>query len=325
MTKKRTPSRQSSKKRRSERGLEVCVAVSPASSREGIDLTTDSILVKAGLLYGDHVTLISLTSQLLLVASQFRKLSDKQKIRLLEKVWERSPEDALERVVVDALKLKTSNNPGHRHVWKQTPELGRMLETAWVAVERRLQEDARKAGIAGIVEALKSRRLRVRHLPLFDDEAPELYLRSLIRTLKSENAFPLFDRPTGRLINAAVAGGRVSPTAQESERSASVSLASCLFQDLPLFEQATVREILAIREELKTPLVRFRSAMLKSSKTFQAKPWDASFEQEAQNFFIREVQPAILEIREAIRFKNFAKRFGWNLLDKSSHSLCEGC
>lgn len=74
---------------------------------------------------------------------------------------------------------------------------------------------------------------------------------------------------------------------------------------LPLFERATVREIIDIRNELERPLKRFRSAMIKFSSGVKSASWDEDFVSDADQVFRREVEPAVLDIEEEIRANSF--------------------
>ena len=68
---------------------------------------------------------------------------------------------------------------------------------------------------------------------------------------------PLFDQMSGDLLRIGVEAGVVSPSESGVARGRHSGLASDLLQRLPLFEKATVQDILAIRRELEGPLVRF--------------------------------------------------------------------
>ena len=78
-------------------------------------------------------------------------------------------------------------------------------------------------------------------------------------------------------------------------------MASDLLRRLPLFEKATVQEILDIRRELENPLIRFRGAVIHMSEGIRSAAWDEDFPSDAGMAFRKEVEPAILEIEEAVQ------------------------
>ena len=86
-------------------------------------------------------------------------------------------------------------------------------------------------------------------------------------------------------------------------------LASHLLRRLPLFEAAPVDEILDIRRELERPLVRFRGAVARFSDGMRAAGWEAEeFVGDAEEVFVQEVEPAVIEIEEAVRDNRFLAR-----------------
>lgn len=84
-------------------------------------------------------------------------------------------------------------------------------------------------------------------------------------------------------------------------RAKHVGLATKIIEKLPLFEYASIDEILDIRNELEKPLVRFRAGVLKFSSDIKNSSWDKDFIIDVENIMIKEVEPAILEIEESIK------------------------
>jgi hypothetical protein len=112
---------------------------------------------------------------------------------------------------------------------------------------------------------------------------------------------PLFDQMSGDLLRTGVEAGVVSPSESGIARGRHSGLASDLLRRLPLFEKATVQEILDIRRELENPLIRFRGAVIEISEGIRSAAWDEDFPSDADMAFRKEVEPAILEIEEAVQ------------------------
>lgn len=112
---------------------------------------------------------------------------------------------------------------------------------------------------------------------------------------------PLFDEMSGDLLRTGVEAGVVSPTESGIARGRHSGLASDLLRHLPLFEKATVKEILDIRRELENPLLHFRGAVIGMSEDIRSAAWDADFPSDADKEFRKVVKPAILEIEEAVQ------------------------
>jgi hypothetical protein len=89
-----------------------------------------------------------------------------------------------------------------------------------------------------------------------------------------------------------------------------VGLAADLLQRLPLFEQATIEEVVDIRKELAQPLRHFRAAIRGYSETVRYAAWDRDFGTEAEQLFHQNVAPAVQEIEEAVRAQRYLSRYG---------------
>jgi hypothetical protein len=96
-----------------------------------------------------------------------------------------------------------------------------------------------------------------------------------------------------------------------------VSLAADLFARLPIFEGATMAEILDIREELDQSLCKFRSAMITFSDSIKNASWDKDFPAEAEGVFRRHVAPAILDLEEQVKSNTFVSKFMRELSTRS--------
>jgi hypothetical protein len=89
------------------------------------------------------------------------------------------------------------------------------------------------------------------------------------------------------------------------DRGKQTELARYLLERLPLFEKASVAEILGIRKELDKPLARFRGAIINFSEDIKSTPWGRDFPPEADKIYLRDVKPALLDMEEAIQSNKF--------------------
>ena len=122
----------------------------------------------------------------------------------------------------------------------------------------------------------------------------------------SEGAtYPLFDDHAGKLVRLGVDAGVIRVSESGATKGRQAGLASDLLRRLPLFEDAPVDEILSIRRELNGPLVRFRDAVARFSDGMRATGWDPEFVDDAEDVFVREVEPAVQEIEDAVRDSSF--------------------
>jgi hypothetical protein len=70
---------------------------------------------------------------------------------------------------------------------------------------------------------------------------------------------------------------------------------------LPTFPEATVDEILDIREALAVPLTQFRGVMVSVANSIGSRPWERGFDDEIQDVWVGQVEPALMAIQSAVR------------------------
>lgn len=134
------------------------------------------------------------------------------------------------------------------------------------------------------------------------------YFRMLNTSVK--NSYPLFDKQSNDLMKSAVDAHVIDLSEIEKARITHAGLADNYIQRLPSFEEATIDEIIDIKKELSSSVIRFRSKMITYADQIKSQPWDTDFESECSILFDKEVAPAILEIEEATKEGSFIKNLG---------------
>jgi hypothetical protein len=122
------------------------------------------------------------------------------------------------------------------------------------------------------------------------------FVKNLSRSVSDDSTYPLLDNAVGNQITPSMTGMDKGKQAQ---------LARYLLERLPLFEEASVNDILDIRRELDKPLTRFRSAIIDYSEHIKSAPWGRDFPPEAEKIYLRDVKPAMLDIEDAVQSNNF--------------------
>jgi hypothetical protein len=123
----------------------------------------------------------------------------------------------------------------------------------------------------------------------------------IMRAVSDSSTYPLFDDGAGSIIRAGVEFGTMAPTAVRTSQAKQTQLAAELLARLPLFEDASMKEIIDIRRELDGSLIRFRGAIMKYSDKIRNASWDKEFSAEAEETFHREIEPAVLDIEDAVK------------------------
>jgi hypothetical protein len=294
---------------------------------EQLSLENDLLLVKAGLLYADRVRLCSIGSALALDFYNLMGASHSQQLDFLEKYFA-----ALAPTNPDAAAAMREFLPLYRDLRGRKRgtlskaeiqfkfEIQAGFTKAWTKFEDGIGEFLRVAGANGIVEAVDTGLLdlhrfeaggaeRIGGLVPENQEIPEEFFMDLFwefldligEAVADGATNPLFDQMSGDLLRTGVEAGVVSPSESGIARGRHSGLASDLLRRLPLFEKATVQEILDIRRELEDPLIRFRSAVIEMSEGIRSAVWDEDFPDDADMAFREAVEPAILEIEEAVQ------------------------
>ena len=264
----------------------VTVAVAPPEASPP-DLATDLALVKAALLYGDRVALVSPAASLL------RRL-------LAEAATAETPRQRLDLLASVADDLGVGDGPARLR--ERLPETAPLVGRLWRAFRGRLERAAGASGLSEMAVAERAGALEV--VDLAGAEAPgslvdataDDYACRVLRAVEAGATHPLLDEATGAGVRQRL--GALPEVRRHRARHA--ALAASLSLRLPLFDRATVAETLDVRADLDRPLARFRGAVSELAETVAGGPWDAGFAAEAERVHTREVAPAVADIEDAI-------------------------
>ena len=317
------------------RELHISIGTSPTGE---IDLRQELRLVKAALLYADRVRLYSLTASMMQMVSRLGDLNTSQQLELFEMVvpYLASRGDAEEliqrfRQYRRVLRQRTTRSYKDRQlkigfqrilaqysndIKDEVVELAKdaKADSLDLAVESGLlqlhafegtEDDkvvlqfvadcvARASGSP--LAALEAHEMSER-----DDKLIKEFVERVCGATLDGTTYPLFDGGTGELIRALVHEKGIDVPESGVTRGKHSGLAGHLLQRLPLFDEASVDEILDIRQELDKPLTRFRGAIIQFCENIRSAQWDRDFPSDAEEVFYRDVGPAILDIEEAVK------------------------
>lgn len=314
----------------------AAVRIALVTGTEGnISLANEIRLVKPALLYADQVVLYSPVAALLQAGSVVGS-SDELTFEVLREVGPAlDPAFSSNLEVLDALTAK-------RHKTKQELQLliglKKKLREAAADISDIMDGIVQEAGGRELLPALDSGLLTIH--PLVDehgggqvtataeairgaaskqaggrpegtfDEMFQSFMARLTELLSQGQSYPLFDDQVGSLIRAAVADKAIELRATPARRAKEASAASMLMEELPAFPHATVQEILDIREELRTPLIRFRAAVIEIERSLASAAHDEDFRAEVADLYRAKVAPALLELSELIADNRWLRQLG---------------
>jgi hypothetical protein len=284
-------------------------------------------MVKAALLYADHAKLCSIVSATLLAIVALGDTPKENRWELFKTLNSWAPDEENEMM----LNFLT---PIYEQIQreKHTPQgaiLLRQFEAAlaegWADAMEYANTFVREAGGDGIVRAVDSGLLEVHTFEstlrrVVQPEEHRNYVLEYVgvvsETVSNAHTYPLFDEDTSQIISAGITAGLIPVTDSAIARGKETGLAADVLARLPLFDLATVKEVLDIRRELERPLKRFRSAMINFSESIKTASWDENFPSDADQVFRREVEPAVLNIEEEVQSNKFIAELVRKAVDK---------
>jgi hypothetical protein len=306
----------------------MVVAANPGQT---LTVAPELELVKAALLYGDKVTLISPTTTMLLRAEGLQRFNPRQVVELMRRVapvldpdqgptFERGVPE-IERLLRPPVRGDVLGDQFLRTAFLEgLAPYQRMLSEAVEGITTQAGIDqlarARREGLVQIenadpgdeIDLLASCLISAKlHQSGQRQENPHThrliatFVDRLSKYLSSGKPYLIFDRSIAELTEAAIREGIFTPAKGPTGRCAQAMTASGLMGRLPTFPTATVDEVLDIRSSLAPSLTKFRGAMVTISKTFTSAPWESDFEDEVHDAWVETVHPAIEDIEASVR------------------------
>ncbi len=287
--------------------------------------------MKAALLYGDQAALCSPTCTMLLsvvmLGSAAAQASPAEQIRVFRQVFASMIDEKLSQALdtfdtfdtFDTLRAKKFRGS------RENIELLRLekhIAKTWEETRDRLYQMAEGSGLAELLEAREAGLLELYSANDFQVGAADSVLDSVLHDFLSRinaavsgtKSYALLDAEAGNLIRGQIAEGQLTVSDAHLSRGRHMALAGDILSRLPHFCGATLAEIIDIRRELEKPLKRFRRAMLDYSDRISCAPWEEAFNAETDRVFIREIEPAVLELEEAVKSKPHLQALGGRYL-----------
>jgi hypothetical protein len=325
----RQPSHPKGARREPARSFRVVVAAHPGSE---LTVAPELDLVKAALLYGDKVTLISPVTTMFLRVEGLKHFTPRQQIELarrtapalmsagsipefengiqqLDEFLQRTERGGSggERLLRAALLQKLapiqrslSSVVGEIAKSAGIDELARARAKGLVEIESADPGDALDLLVSCVLSARSAQAGRMSGNS-HSGRIIEAFKDKLSRHLSSGREYLIFDEAIASLTEAAIREGVFRPAKGPAGRSAQAMTASALMGRLPTFPDATVDEILDIRTELAPSLTNFRGAMVTITKTFSAATWEAGFEDDVHDAWVETVLPAVEAVEVSVR------------------------
>lgn len=146
------------------------------------------------------------------------------------------------------------------------------------------------------------------------DELSGGYFANIMNAMYNRTAYPLFDNMSSDFIGSLAESRILDIGHLDKEVLRHAGVASGILMTLPTLESATVDELVALKEEHKTPLANFRKAMYDFSEKIQSLPWSVDFQYDCIKLYNTEVVPKVQEINEVMTETSVLKNLGRRVL-----------
>jgi hypothetical protein len=269
-----------------------------------LDLAEDLDLVKASLLYADKVRLCSVGSSFLSAIAQYAEAPEKERAKLVVRYLPvLQPSMGADEIHFMEAAVGMRSRREERSISKRTrKEILGMVREEGEELRAAVLHQHRAAGIEGFraavregllevhtfrqtsVEALIEAQLRgngdwLRGVDIADVLVEYLDLAS--EAVMDGTTYPLLDAPTAEFVAAVEGAGFAEIPVPAADRGRYSGLARDLLRRLPLFEMATIDEVLDIRRDLRMPLLGFRQAVGGFAREVRTAAWQVGFADEA--------------------------------------------
>jgi hypothetical protein len=263
----------------------------------GADLQKEIRLIKVALLYSDCATLYSTNTIFWNLFDQYRNMNDRQVLITLFEIF--SEKNHSLKPLLE--KFKNNNEQGQRILDEMSKELDVAIKRGREFINNVIDKTYDRMGVTSLEKAINSGLINVYPFKGRDNEIIDEYFDGLMNIIVSGETYPIFDNPTSSYIQEMMDIGFSEIATTAINRGKQAKLASYLFNRLPLFESASIDEILDIRKELERPLIGFRSALVDFANSIKNTAWDNNFSHDAEQVLISKVEPAIQEIEDTVK------------------------
>ncbi len=305
--------------------LTVTVVTGRGSSAHQIDLSREAAMVKAALLYGDRVQLVSFQAVAISTVAAAYAASGPDRARLIERLLsEQDPTSALLVSRLEDLRRRSRRTDAEM---RDLARLEELVQRGGDLIQDSLRGILGESGLSELMPAAEAGLLTIHPLGLNDgqglDEGLADRFGDVVRSLVTpgSNAFPLLDDQAGRLAQAIA--GEAGLSLVIGGRAREMRLAGGLLESLPAFPNAPMSAVLEARDSLAGPLVKFRSAIITLARTIEELPGDPDFPARVADVWRSDVAPALEELAEAEQDRGLRRLLTHSIIEASPSRVVE--
>jgi hypothetical protein len=131
-----------------------------------------------------------------------------------------------------------------------------------------------------------------------DDIFLPAFVARLDAIVADRSVYPLFDSMVAAVVRERASELLIELNTTTTRRGKKASIAPGLMEAMPSFPNATISEVIDIRSELETPLLRFRGAIVEMERMIASASFEPDFQGEVDDLYAERVAPALVEIND---------------------------
>lgn len=290
--------------------LTVAVVTHPSSRKAGVSLHGDADLVRASVLYADHVELVSMGALMVATQAQLAAGDGSELLRLITELDDQTLQALAPNFPTDQSELIRQfppllNSPALDRVGlgRERRALKAQLAEAQAGLRRRTDSLLEKSGAEDLLPGFEAGVVSLSSAGFEDaadlDMLMERWLAVLKDLLKDPRKRLLFDEDIAGLVAAMVKEKKVTLPPLARRHAGEVAVGTGLIARLPAFPQAPLGELLDMRSELSAPLTCYRAAVMEMSDKLRAQVFEPELQAEVDDLWLSQVEPALVDIEES--------------------------
>jgi hypothetical protein len=297
---------------RPARPLKVSVVTTPSGDAEQLTIKDDVDLVKAAVLYADEVELISFGAAMIGSMASFTASGADGILTLFRSLDERTLKGltggkGFDAQLLDYLPafMAFAASPEGRALGlgDDADEFEAAMSQATAELQGVSEQMIRDSGAEELIPCIESGVLTLSDAGLGkgweSDQIMTEWTELLRRRLNDGSTRLLFDGDAGELVALMLRDGMIVGSELGFKHAGEAATGSGLVARLPAFPQAPMDELLDLRRDLKSPLVRYRAAVMRLSKDLP-RLVGPELEAHIDDLWRSDVAPAIQEIEETL-------------------------
>lgn len=312
MRKRGRRARREGRGRTPKRHLTIAIVTHPSSRPDNaVSIHDDVNLVRASVLYADHVELVSLSALMLASQAQLAygdgtallqvfAILDERTLRSLGAHWSEDQQELVRQLpnLVNSPVLDLLGLGAERRALKAE------MEKAQSGLQETTEELLEKSGAGELVAGLEEGVVSLSSAGMGNgedfDAVLEQWLDHVRRLLQDPSKRLLFDDGIAKLVTAMVREKKVDLPTLTRRHAGEALVGTGLISRLPAFPQAPLDELLDLRGDLAAPVVRYRAAVMEMGDALRSEVFDTDAPAEIDDLWRSRVEPAVLEIEETL-------------------------